>query len=145
MNYKLAFALGSIAPGAWGSEVKEPDEQWESVFEGDVTTREISTGVITSNIAIKYSETPVSTVPCKFRISVDGVSTVFEWAVKENSLGYVYEIGNEWLERRVDSVQDTGYDYLYKIEKVYSWSDYSHYFYSRNIGTYAVKLERMVT
>lgn len=116
-------------------------EQWETLFSGTVTTEENSAvngaafgGSITNYNSIKFY--PEETI----RLTVDGVATVFTAVDRGGNSAYV---GNEWLAsvKGVSTVPDTGYDYRFS-NMTNSFSMF--YFHSRTVGTYTIKIERLV-
>lgn len=115
-------------------------EQWETLFEGDVTAEQsdVYPGAVV-NFSLFSSDEPQITEGGAYRLTVDdGVYTNL----------FIYDggswsaIGNKYL--RYPSYEDDGGNACL-IESYNVWGgSYTHHLYTRTEGTYHVKVERMV-
>ena len=115
----------------WG----QAQEIWETLFEGTVTVPEGSTATLASG---SIGLTDGATI----RLTVNGVSAVFTVQTYTiSSYGSQTYVGNLYLWGNVGD--DTGFDYLVMETSMFG-TVMGAEFYSRNSGSYSVKVERLV-
>lgn len=115
-------------------------EQWETLFEGDVTTErnDSYSGAYCGGLAL--TKAIGSNNQGNYRLTVDGVT--INKTLSSATTGYI-NIGNSYL--RSESAEDSGEDFLVCITSLFAVSWKEFYFLSRNPGTYNIKIERMVS
>lgn len=130
MNYKLAFALGLIPPGVVGRE------QWETVFEGTVTTVKPS---VSTQSGYEYRLDYFGDVVtgATYRLTVDGV-TVGEVTPSAKAI----LVGNLWL-YFTSTMTDDGGDFALVYDGNAQLT--GRRFLSRTPDTYTVKIERSIS
>lgn len=116
----------------------EPEQQWETLFEGEVVTVEDDTyngssgslNIAMNSLLFNGNE--------GIRLTVNGASQIYT-AVGSN-WGTAATIGNEWLySGKSATVEDDGGDYL--VYSIYGMIKMTE-LYTRNPGTYQIKIER---
>ena len=136
MNYKLAFALGLIAPGTWRGE------QWETVWESTFTTREDNDYNGCSQSQSDLIDAHLFEVGETVRLTINGVARLCT-ATGDSA---VRHLGNRWLGNTPDTTtEDTGEDY--NVRSIYLTVVHPQHYarlFTREPGTYTVKVERMV-
>lgn len=145
MNYKLAFALGSIAPGAWGSEGKEPDEQWITMYDGVVVTSAGNYyGAGSEDYTWELGTLLVVGESYTFRITVDGVTEVHQ-PTKYLSAGC--GVGNSWLNASTTNTTavDNGGNHYVFFSALFGIATRYFKVFTRSPGEHSVKIERLVT
>lgn len=140
MNYKQAFALGLCSVGSY-----EPTEEWETLFDGAVTT---VSGSLNGASASQFWTPALGTINEgePVRLSVNGATTTATWkAAESNAEGVLYAVGNEWLAHNPgrEYPVDNGGDYAL-VNLVGGIVFEQVRFCSRAPGTYTVKIERKV-
>lgn len=143
-NESMLLTKGWLVGRAIASQrKKQENEQWETLLEATLTTEENTTvnGAVKMAGFGSYGGSQFY-VGDTIRLTVDGVSTVFT-AVGDGTSndGGRASVGNGWLSTGgTTSKEDTGYDYRFSN---YTGSIKVFWFYSREVGTYAVKVERL--
>lgn len=140
MNWKQAFALGLIAPGAW-----DGGEQWETLFEGEATF--VAYPVTGEQYAAFTRESLAKNVflgvesGARIRLTIDGQSKVYPLTISYNSGA----IGNTYLSNR--NITDDGFGLYVAFGGIESSAVQSPYtrFHTYTTGTHTVKIERLVS
>lgn len=147
MNWKQAFALGLIAPGAWDGG----REQWETVYEKTLSAT--NNDPLTSDALYNgYKQTESNVVSKKLfvggdrvRVTINGMSAIYT----ADGGSSVAHIGNKWLgaENTDTTLSDDGGDFYVKHQSLpmFGYTTYHLTFFARTPGTYSVKIERLVT
>jgi len=125
--------------------MKQSQQQWELLYEGQLTTSEkldVENGY-RINIPFDINTPILSEAGEGIRLTINGVSKIYTTTVKV-SLGTEVSIGNKWLTYLDNSVgvEDDGDDFYLDTLRLIG---YDSRLYTRYPGTYNVKIEKAVS
>lgn len=114
--------------------------QWETLFEGEVTTTE-SGGIANASISGLAQSEPHFTGGETLAITYDGVKTVFNVQVRESMMGNSYYVGDLSL-----YTESTAGEHGYFVGSMFSLGIYGLNLATPTpAGTHTLKIERLVT
>ena len=135
MNWQEAFICGLLSVGNWDGQYTEG---WDLLFDGLVTTTQGPDSDLHGAVCESFANARKWFKKGGIvRLTVDGVQT--ELTANVFGFGVDPYVGNYWLTQYRTSGTDSGFDFL-----VY-YSAVAASFYSRNAGTFHVKIEKKVT
>lgn len=154
MTNKMKSLVKGVLAGLVGKPLEfspgEPAEKWETIWEGIATTeRSVDWGlfdhtVCSADLIKSNAESPLTDfcfiADDKVRITVDGNSFVY---IAELDTYYIYggyRAGNKYL---VDALEPTDSGGDFAVGDGRSKTGYGLTFYSRNPGTYSIKIEAL--
>lgn len=125
-NFDLRSWLTGYILGISGKPYPLGGRQWETLFDGEVTTTESGAypGLYSASLGVRNTNLAKHT----YRVTIDNV------AYTETSYGSL-SVGNMYL-LYPENYEDTGQDFVLNGITIY--------FYTRTPGTYTLKLERLV-